>query len=125
MIIFRQKGNFSKLNSYLERLKEVVKLGDLNKYGRQGVQALSSATPLESGETANSWYYEINRTKESVSISFHNSNINNGVPIAIILQYGHGTGTGGWVEGRDYINPAIQPIFDKIAEDAWKEVTNL
>ena len=125
MIIFRQKGNFSKLNSYLERLKEVVKLGDLNKYGRQGVQALSSATPLESGETANSWYYEINRTKESVSISFHNSNINNGVPIAIILQYGHGTGTGGWVEGRDYINPAIQPIFDKIAEDAWKEVTSL
>lgn len=125
MIIFRQKGNFSKLNSYLERLKEVVKLGDLNKYGRQGVQALSSATPLESGETANSWYYEINRTKESVSISFHNSNINNGVPIAIILQYGHGTGTGGWVEGKNYINPAIQPIFDKIAEDAWKEVTSL
>lgn len=125
MITFRQKGDFSKLNSYLERLKEVVKLGDLNKYGRQGVQALSSATPIESGETANSWYYEINRTKESVSISFHNSNINDGVPIAIILQYGHGTGTGGWVEGRDYINPAIQPIFDKIAEDAWKEVTNL
>lgn len=125
MITFRQKGDFSKLNSYLERLKEVVKLGDLNKYGRQGVQALSSATPIESGETANSWYYEINRTKESVSISFHNSNINNGIPIAIILQYGHGTGTGGWVEGRDYINPAIQPIFDKIAEDAWKEVTNL
>lgn len=125
MIIFRQKGDFSKLNRYLERLKEVVKLGDLNKYGRQGVQALSSATPIESGETANSWYYEINRTKESVSISFHNSNINNGVPIAIILQYGHGTGTGGWVEGRDYINPAIQPIFDKIAEDAWKEVTSL
>lgn len=125
MITFRQKGDFFKLNSYLERLKEVVKLGDLNKYGRQGVQALSSATPIESGETANSWYYEINRTKESVSISFHNSNINNGVPIAIILQYGHGTGTGGWVEGRDYINPAIQPIFDKIAEDAWKEVTSL
>lgn len=125
MITFRQKGDFSKLNSYLERLKEVVKLGDLNKYGRQGVQALSSATPIESGETANSWYYEINRTKESVSISFHNSNINNGVPIAIILQYGHGTGTGGWVEGRDYINPAIRPIFDKIAEDAWKEVTSL
>lgn len=89
------------------------------------MQALSSATPIESGETANSWYYKINRTKESVSITFHNSNIQNGVPIAIILQYGHGTGTGGWVEGRDYINPAIQPIFDKIAEDAWKEVTSL
>lgn len=125
MITFRQKGDFSKFNKYLERLKEAVKLGDLNKYGRQGVQALSSATPIESGETANSWYYKINRTKESVLITFHNSNIQNGVPIAIILQYGHGTGTGGYVEGRDYINPAIQPIFDKIAEDAWKEVTNL
>lgn len=125
MITFRQKGDFSKFNKYLERLKEAVKLGDLNKYGRQGVQALSSATPIESGETANSWYYKINRTKESVAITFHNSNIQNGVPIAIILQYGHGTGTGGYVEGRDYINPAIQPIFDRIAEDAWKEVTNL
>lgn len=125
MITFRQKGDFSKFNRYLERLKEAVKLGDLNKYGRQGVQALSSATPIESGETANSWYYKINRTKESVAITFHNSNIQNGVPIAIILQYGHGTGTGGYVEGKDYINPAIQPIFDKIAEDAWKEVTNL
>lgn len=125
MITFRQKGDFSKFNRYLERLKEAVKLGDLNKYGRQGVQALSSATPIESGETANSWYYKINRMKESVSITFHNSNIQNGVPIAIILQYGHGTGTGGYVEGRDYINPAIQPIFDRIAEDAWKEVTNL
>lgn len=125
MITFRQKGDFSKFNRYLEKLKEAVKLGDLNKYGRQGVQALSSATPIESGETANSWYYKINRTKESVSITFHNSNIQNGVPIAIILQYGHGTGTGGYVEGRDYINPAIQPIFDRIAEDAWKEVTNL
>lgn len=125
MITFRQKGDFSKFNRYLERLKEAVKLGDLNKYGRQGVQALSSATPIESGETANSWYYKINRTKESVTITFHNSNIQNGVPIAIILQYGHGTGTGGYVEGRDYINPAIQPIFDRIAEDAWKEVTNL
>lgn len=125
MITFRQKGNFSKFNKYLERLKETVKLGDLNKYGRQGVQALSSATPIESGKTANSWYYTINRTKESVSITFHNSNIQNGVPIAIILQYGHGTGTGGYVEGKDYINPAIQPIFDKMAEDAWREVTNL
>lgn len=125
MITFRQKGDFSKFNRYLERLKEAVKLGDLNKYGRQGVQALSSATPIESGKTANSWYYKINRTKESVSITFHNSNIQDGVPIAIILQYGHGTGTGGYVEGRDYINPAIQPIFDRIAEDAWKEVTNL
>ena len=124
MISFRQKGDFSKLNRYLERVKEAVKLGDLDKYGREGVAALSSATPVESGKTANSWYYEIERQNGSVSISFKNSNVNEGVPIAIILQYGHGTGTGGWVQGRDYINPAIQPIFDKIANDAWKEVTN-
>lgn len=125
MISFRQKGDFSKLNRYFERLKEVVKIGDLNKYGRAGVAALASATPIDSGKTAESWGYEIVRQNGSVSIEFYNSNINEGVPIAIILQYGHGTGTGGWVQGRDYINPAIQPIFDKIAEDAWKEVTNL
>ena len=125
MISFRQKGDFSKLNRYLEKAKNVVRLGDLDRFGRAGVAALASATPLESGETANSWYYEIVRTKGSVSIEFHNSNIQNGVPIAIILQYGHGTGTGGWVQGRDYINPAIQPIFDNIANDAWREVTKL
>lgn len=125
MIKFRQKGDFSKLTRYLERAKNVVHVGDLDKYGRQGVAALASATPVDTGNTANSWYYEITRTKGSVSISFFNSNIQNGVPIAIILQYGHGTGTGGWVEGRDYINPAIQPIFDKIADNAWREVTKL
>lgn len=125
MIRFRQKGDFSKLNRFLERIKETVKLGDLDKYGREGVKALKSATPIDSGLTAESWYYKITREKESVSISFHNSNIQNGVPIAIILQYGHGTGTGGWVEGRDYINPSVQPLFDKIAEDAWKEVTKV
>ena len=125
MISFRQKGDFSKLNRYLERVKETVKLGDLDKYGREGVAALSSATPVDTGKTANSWYYEIERQNGSVSIVFKNSNINDGVPIAVILQYGHGTQNGGWVQGRDYINPAIQPIFDKIAENAWKEVTNL
>lgn len=123
MISFTGKGDFSKLNRYLERLKEVIKIGDLDKYGRAGVEALRSATPVDSGETADSWYYEIVRKKGSVSIQFKNSNINEGVPIAVILQYGHGTGTGGWVEGRDYINPSIQPIFDKIADNAWKEVT--
>ena len=123
MISFRQKGDFSKLTNYLERMKEVVKIGDLDKYGREGVAALESATPVESGLTARSWYYEIENKNGSATISFHNSNIQNGVPIAVILQYGHGTGTGGWVQGRDYINPAIQPIFDKITEDAWREVT--
>ena len=125
MISFRQKGDFSKVTRYFEQLKEVAKLGVLDKYGREGVAALSSATPVESGRTASSWYYEIKRQNGSISIEFLNSNINKGVPIAVILQFGHGTGTGGWVQGRDYINPAIQPIFDKIAEDAWKEVTKI
>ena len=117
------EGDFSKLTRFMERAKEAVRLGDLNKYGRAGVAALSSATPVDSGETAASWYYEITNKNNTITISFHNSNIQNGVPIAILLQYGHGTGTGGWVQGRDYINPAIQPIFDQIAEYAWKEVT--
>ena len=125
MISFRQKGDFSKLTRFLERAKEAVHIGDLDKFGKEGVAALASATPVDSGETANSWYYEIENRKGSVMISFHNSNVQNGVPIAVILQYGHGTRNGGWVQGRDYINPAIQPIFDKIAEAAWKEETNL
>lgn len=125
MITFRQKGNFSKLNSFLEKAKEAVKLGDLDKYGREGVSALASATPVNSGKTAGSWYYEIKRQNGSAVITFNNSNINNGVPIAIILQYGHGTRNGGWVEGRDYINPAIRPIFDKIVDNAWREVTKI
>lgn len=125
MISFRQKGDFSKTARYLERLKKSVRAEILEKYGREGVNALSSATPVDSGLTAASWYYKIEDTKDSISIQFLNSNQNNGVPIAIILQYGHGTGTGGWVQGRDYINPALQPIFDKLSEEVWKEVSNL
>lgn len=125
MIEFRQKGDFSKLNRYFERLKETANVGVLDKYGRAGVAALSSATPVNTGKTASSWYYDIKRQNGSVSIEFNNSNFNKGVPIAIILQYGHGTGNGGWIQGRDYINPAIQPIFDQIANDAWKEVTKI
>lgn len=125
MIKFRHKGDFSKSFRYLERVKGAVRLSDLDKYGREGVAALASATPVDSGLTAKSWYYEITRTNGSVSINFNNSNIQNGVPIAVILQYGHGTGTGGYVQGRDYINPAIRPIFDRIANDAWREVTKL
>lgn len=125
MISFRQKGDFSKITSFLERAKEGINIGDLNKYGKQGVAALASATPFDSGLTANSWYYTIENQNGSASITFSNSNVNNGVPIAIILQYGHGTRNGGYVQGRDYINPAIQPIFDKIAESAWREVTKL
>ena len=125
MITFRQKGDFSKLTNYLERLREAANIGVLDKYGKAGVAALASATPTDTGETASSWYYEIERQNGSASIIFKNSHVNKGVNVAIILQYGHGTGTGGWVEGRDYINPAIQPIFDKITEDAWREVTKL
>lgn len=125
MITFRQKGDFSKLTRFLERAKEVVRVGDLDKYGREGVAALASATPVDTGLTANSWRYEIEQKKGSISISFHNTNIQNGVPIAVILQYGHATRNGGWVQGGDYINPAIQPIFDKIANEAWREVTKL
>lgn len=125
MITFRQKGDFSKLNRYFKRVKEVVKVGDLDRIGREGVQALSSATPRDTGLTATSWEYSIERSSNRVSINFNNTNIQNGVPIAIILQYGHGTRNGGYVQGRDYINPTIQPIFDKLAKDAWEEVTKL
>lgn len=125
MITFRQRGDFSKLTRFMERAKNAVRLGDLDKYGRAGVAALASATPVDTGLTAASWSYEIENRNGVARIIFKNSNIQNGVPIAIILQYGHGTGTGGWVEGRDYINPAIQPIFDQIANDAWREVTKL
>ena len=125
MITFRQKGDFTKLTRYFERAKGVAKLSDLDKYGRAGVAALASATPVDTGKTASSWNYKIERKDGFISITFNNTNVNKGVPIAIILQYGHGTRNGGWVEGRDYINPAIQPIFDKITEDAWREVTRL
>ena len=125
MITFRQKGDFSKLTRFLERAKETIRLGNLDKYGREGVAALASATPIDSGKTASSWYYKIENKNGYASINFCNSNINKGVPIAIILQYGHGTRNGGYVQGRDYINPASRPIFDKIADDAWREVTKL
>ena len=125
MVSFRHKGDFSKLTNFLEKSKNAIRVENLDKYGRRGVDALASATPVDSGLTANSWYYEIENNKGSVKITFHNSNVQNGVPIAILLQYGHGTRNGGWVEGRDYINPAIQPIFDEIVDSAWKEVTKV
>ena len=123
MIRFSQKGDFEKLTSFLERTKEIVNLGTLNKYGREGVAALSSVTPVDTGKTASSWYYRIDRRKNSVAVTFHNSNIQNGTPIAIILQYGHATRNGGWVQGRDYINPAILSIFDNMVDSAWREST--
>lgn len=125
MLSIRQKGDYAKLTRYLVNTRTKIRTFDLNKYGKQGVAALMSMTPVDTGLTANSWYYEIERGDGRASITFYNSNVQNGIPIAIILQYGHGTGGGGWVEGRDYINPALQPIFDKLAEDAWKEVTSV
>lgn len=125
MISFQQKGDFSKMIGFLEKSREIVKLGILDKYGRECVAALASATPVDSGETANSWSYEVTNKDGMAAITFHNSNIQNGTQIAIILQYGHATKNGGYVQGRDYINPAIRPIFDKIVEEAWKGVMGL
>lgn len=125
MVSFRQKGNFINTTRYLERTKKGVRISSLDRFGREGVAALASATPVDSGETANSWYYKIENQNGVVKIGFYNSNVVNGVPIAIILQYGHGTRNGGYVQGRDYINPAIQPVFDQLAEYAWKEVTKV
>lgn len=123
MITFTHKGDFSKTNRFLEKALNVVKLGELDKYGRLGVEALANATPKDTGRTADSWKYQITRSKGSASISWYNTNENEGVNIAVILQYGHGTRNGGFVRGRDYINPAIQPVFDQIAESAWKEIS--
>lgn len=121
---FEVSGGFTKTERFLNRMKRREYLNVLDEFGRDGVQALRNATPVDSGATAEAWDYEIKRTRNCTEIVWTNSNINDGVPIAVILQYGHGTGTGGYVQGRDYINPAIRPIFDKIAEKAWKVVTS-
>lgn len=123
MVTIRHKGDLSKTYDFLKKAASGDFIKKLERYAQEGVQALSSATPVETGLTARSWEYKIKQTKNSVMITWLNTNVVNGVPIAIILQYGHGTRNGGWVEGRDYINPAIQPIFDKILDDAWREVT--
>lgn len=125
MLRFTHKGDFSKTTKFLEKVKRVVHTSTLDKYAKRGVAALSAATPVDTGLTASSWSYEIVNTAGSISINFKNSNVQNGVPIAIVLHYGHATGNGGWVEGRDYINPAIQPIFDELKDELWREVTNL
>lgn len=124
-IRFTHKGDFSKTTKFLTRVTQTVRRSDLEKYAKKGVEALASATPVDSGLTASSWTYEIVNEKGSITINFINTNVNKHVPIAVILQYGHATGNGGWVEGRDYINPAIQPIFDEMIKDIWREVTNL
>lgn len=115
-------GSFDKTEAFLKKMSRGDIFRTLEKYGQAGVAALSAATPVESGLAARSWTYEISRSRGSYSITWLNTNIENGFPVAIMLQYGHGTGTGGWVSGRDYINPAMQPVFDKIADEVWKAV---
>lgn len=124
-IVFKMKGDFEKALRYFKKTCEKEYLKELNDYGKRGIAALRSATPVDTGLTAASWYYEIEETSSGLRLAFYNSNTNKGVCIAIILQYGHATRNGGWVEGRDYINPAIQPIFDELAESVWKELSGL
>ncbi len=122
-IVFRDKGNFDKTEKLLNAGKRMFDLDDLERYGALGVQALRANTPKDSGLTASSWSYNIKRSKNSVSIEFYNTSMEEGIPIVILLQYGHATKSGGFVQGVDFINPSVKPIFDKIAQDAWKEVT--
>lgn len=123
-ISFSSKGDFSKTIKFLNKVKNVKINNILSKYGKIGVTALSQATPKDSGVTSRSWNYKIEVNNGNASIVWYNTNVVKGVNIAVILQYGHGTRNGGWVEGRDYINPAMKPIFDKIANQVWKEVIN-
>lgn len=122
-ISFDVTGDFNNTERWFKRMLKGDVFRVLDKYGQRGVEALSAATPIQTGRTASSWSYETTKSSGGYKIEWTNSNVNNGVPIAIILQTGHGTGTGGYVSGRDYINPAIRPIFDEIANAAWKEVT--
>jgi hypothetical protein len=123
-ISFTVSGDATKTRNFLKKMQEPNLFAGLESLGQKGVAALSSATPVDSGLTAASWSYEISNKNGRTTITWFNSHVESGVNIAIILQYGHGTGTGGYVSGRDYINPAIQPIFDQIAEDMWKKVTS-
>lgn len=125
MVNFRHKGGFAKTEKFLRKSLGRNYRIVLEKYAQEGVRQLAANTPIESGETAASWSYEIIQNGSSLSIVWNNSHIEKGVNIAVILQYGHGTRNGGYVSGRDYINPALRPIFDKMAEAAWKEVTSI
>lgn len=124
MFSFESKGSFDKLEASLRKLAAGDVFSSLEHYGQEGVNALAAATPTDSGETASSWYYEIVNDGKSWSIIWGNTHVVSGRPIAVLIQYGHGTRTGGYVEGRDYINPALQSIFDRIANEAWKAVTS-
>lgn len=122
MISIKTSGSTAKLEKFIHFVTNGDLFRNLEHYGTMGVSALASATPVDSGLTASSWTYEIVRSRGQYSIRWHNTNVVNGLPVAILIQYGHGTGTGGWVQGRDFINPVIQPIFDQIANDVWEQV---
>lgn len=124
MLSISQKGSFDKTEKFLAYMKKGNFYGTLDAWARVGVEALQSATPIESGKTAASWGYTITQNGGVITITWTNSHVVDGVPIAIILQYGHGTGTGGYIQGRDYINPALKPTFKKIADQVWKAVTS-
>lgn len=119
----RVTGDFSKTTSFLNRLQNKDYMSIIKEYAERGVDILRSATPVDTGRTADSWYYEITQDHNQTTINWCNSNVNEGVYIAAIIQYGHGTGTGGYVQGIDYINPALRPVFDALANECWKEVT--
>ena len=123
MITISSHGSFENTEKFLKRMSDKSIFDSLSRYGEEGVQALAEATPKDSGDTARSWTYEIERTSTSYAIIWSNTNVVDGVPIAVLIQVGQGTGTGGYVSGRDYINPALRPVFDRIAASVWKEVT--
>lgn len=124
MLSIRHRGSFKHIERFLKKAERREMFNGLNALGQEGVNALSAATPINTGETANSWYYKIKTDSKSVTISWHNDNLVEDTPLVILLQYGHGTGGGGYVQGRDFINPAITPIFNRIAEEVWKVVTS-
>lgn len=124
MISYESSGSFNNIDSFLSKMLKGDIFGRLESMGQRGVTALASATPIGSSLTAASWKYRVERTPRSTTITWYNTNVVDGRPIAVLLQYGHGTGTGGYVQGRDYINPAIKPVFDQIANEVWKAVTN-
>ena len=123
-ITLEASGSYSSTTTWLQRIGRMSIESQLARYGAKGVKALASSTPVETGKTASSWSYSITRKGDTWILSWENTNVVRGVPIAIILQYGHVTGTGGWVQGRDYINPAIKPLMDEIAEGVWRTVKN-
>lgn len=124
MISFTVSGSFKNTENFLKKLAQGDMYKSLEQLAREGANALASATPIESGLASSSWDFEISRSKRSCTITWTNTDVENGFPVAVMLQYGYGTGTGGYVQGQDYINPAMRPIFDRIADQVWKAVTS-